>query len=140
MNTGSLVVGLPIKPSHVVFRVLKLSRNGWLTCQHHSDQVGNLVTNGFTCKFRTSDVTEFLSPPNGYDLAFVEWFDEHGWQIRSGTTIEVWTNNDATCRFQVTRQMVERLARANLIRRIFPSNAGNDEVYSTNGHQSRAFK
>jgi hypothetical protein len=63
---------------------------------------------------------------NGYDLAFLDWFARHGWQIhQTPSGISVWTNNDATCPFTVTRGMIERLEWNGYIERIFPPGAAS---------------
>jgi hypothetical protein len=58
---------------------------------------------------------------NGYDLAFLAWFQRDGWQIhQTPSGIDVWTNGDA---FTVTRGMIERLEWNDHIERIFPPHA-----------------
>lgn len=65
-----------------------------------------------------------LTGLNKYDLAFLAWFERHGWQIHSfAGHIAVWTNGDAICPFRVSRGMLDRLERARRIERIFPTNA-----------------
>jgi hypothetical protein len=59
MNPGDLIIGKARCASFVVFKVLSVTRNGWLKVQHHSDQQGNLVTDGFICKFRSGSMTLF---------------------------------------------------------------------------------
>ena len=61
------------------------------------------------------------SAPNGYDRAFVEWFREHGWCVHARLgDLEVWTFNDAHCRFKVTAGMVLRLLEAKWLVQFFP--------------------
>lgn len=61
---------------------------------------------------------------NGYDMAFLAWYQRHGWQIHGGPTgVSVWTNGDATCPFTVTQGMIERLEWNGHIERIFPKDA-----------------
>lgn len=63
INVGDLVIGKERKPSYVIFRVLSISRNGWLRCQHDSDQEGIKCLNGFTCHFRNSDMVPWGGRP-----------------------------------------------------------------------------
>ena len=66
----------------------------------------------------------YAAVPNEYDLAFVEWFASHGWQIHvTPSGVDVWTNGDARCPFRVTRGMIERLEWSGKIERIFPRDA-----------------
>ena len=59
MNPGDLIIGKERCAIYVVFKVLRVTRNGWLKVQHYSDQQGKRVADGFTCKFRTSDMVIF---------------------------------------------------------------------------------
>ncbi len=66
----------------------------------------------------------YAAVPNEYDLAFLEWFASHGWQIHvTPSGVEVWTHGDARCPFRVTRGMIERLEWSGKIERIFPRDA-----------------
>jgi len=56
MATGTLIIVRPANPNHAVFRVLRISRNGWLTCQLYGGQDGSLTRDGFVCKWRSSEV------------------------------------------------------------------------------------
>ena len=61
---------------------------------------------------------------NGYDLAFLAWYQRHGWQIhQTPAGIDVWVNGDVPKPFTVTRGMIERLEWNGHIERIFPSHA-----------------
>lgn len=62
INVGDLVIGKERRPSYVIFRVLSISRNGWLRCQHVSDQNGRQIPNGFACHFRNSDMVPWGGP------------------------------------------------------------------------------
>ncbi len=74
-----------------------------------------------------------MKPPNKYDLAFADWFDNWGWRIHSFFgEIKIWTNDDMRCPFKVTAGMVERLVEARRLQRIFPSDASLwDEFWTT---------
>ena len=66
----------------------------------------------------------YAAVPNEYDLAFLELFASHGWQIHvTPSGVEVWTHGDARCPFRVTRGMIERLEWSGKIERIFPRDA-----------------
>jgi len=61
---------------------------------------------------------------NGYDLAFLAWYQRHGWQIhQTPSGIDVWVNGDMPKPFTVTRGMIERLEWNGHIERIFPPHA-----------------
>lgn len=62
---------------------------------------------------------------NRYDLAFLDWFREHGWQIHvTPSGVDVWSNDDTPCPFRVTRGMIDRLEWSRKIERIFPYGTG----------------
>jgi hypothetical protein len=73
-----------------------------------------------------------IKPPNKYDLAFVRWWNQHGWRLFVSITSKphLWTHNDATCPFQVTEGMINRLHLAGYLERCFPEgNSLFDEHY-----------
>lgn len=64
-----------------------------------------------------------MKAPNKYDLAFLAWFQRHGWLIHdSWGQLDVWTNDDAYCHFRVTRGMIERLEAAGALTWFQPAN------------------
>lgn len=71
---------------------------------------------------------------NGYDLAFLTWFNRERARIWCYIgSPEVVTYDESACPFKVTRGMVKRLDEARLIQKIFPRDAGIwDEWYAPN--------
>ena len=59
MSAQDLVIGNSGDPRNAVFKILRRSRNGWLTCQLFGEQDGRRINDGFICKFRTSDMVPF---------------------------------------------------------------------------------
>lgn len=73
---------------------------------------------------------------NGYDLAFLNWYRSHGWQIHiTPSGVDVWVNNDATNPFTVTRGMISRLEWNEHIERVFPAGSASlDYVFQLKKH------
>lgn len=60
-----------------------------------------------------------------YDLAFLRWFESHGWRVhRFLGNIDVWSNDDTPCPFEVTSGMIARLVSAGMLVRFWPEDAG----------------
>lgn len=58
MNPGSEVIGKD-RMACAVFRVVRISRNGWLTVKYLGDVGGRRFADGFVCKFRTTEMMPF---------------------------------------------------------------------------------
>lgn len=57
MSVGDLITGDGrYGNGDAVFRVLRVSRNGWLTCQHWGDRAGRRTANSFICKWRVREM------------------------------------------------------------------------------------